>query len=168
MPLIGTRANKAEIIAFETIPEGHPVCRFHHYWHDNLDDEGFYHRSSFNPMRLPSLIPWMIILDAPEETDGPFTYRLCGTGFTELTGVEMTGKVVGDGMLPDYAKILIKELQTCIVDNEPKYSRHYIPIEGREFIGVLRGAFPIKGKSGRLDQVLIVVGKEDQKVDPVK
>jgi hypothetical protein len=165
---MGTRANKADRIAFETIPIEHPVSRFHKFWHDNLDAEGFYNRSSFNPMRLPSLIPWMTILDAPEETGGSFTYRLCGTGFTELTGVEMTGKTVGDGMLPDYAKILIKELQTCIADNEPKYSKLHVPIEGREFISVLRGAFPVRGTSGRIDQVLVIVGREDQKVDPLK
>jgi len=144
----------------EQIPDGHPVRRYADYHRACAQEDGVLRRQDFDPIDLPRIIPWMLILEQTGD-DGriEFLYRLAGTGCREIFGIDYTGKILGEDLPPDAAAERRREIIEVLDEKQPRYTRTQIPIEGREFITILRGVFPVSRKSGP-DCVHIIIAPE--------
>jgi hypothetical protein len=162
------------------VPARHPATLFHEFWQSNLNDLGVLDRSRLNPMKMPGLLPWMGILKrvskTPEEMADPnlpdwqrqrdywFIYGLCGTGYVQLIGQDLTGKSLGasqrsEGALESYIKV-----EKTIELGVPQITQLGMPVEGRDFIKVIRAAFPASSSGKEIDQIVSVVAPVDCKI----
>jgi hypothetical protein len=149
-------------IAFAEIPERHPVSVFHAYWLSKTGASGVPLRNDINPMDIPTVVPWLMILETVESRkDGLiFRYRLAGTGCTEMFGIDYTGKTFGEGLLVAEAERREREFLRIIKDHEPVFSWAPLPIEGRDFITVYRGVFPVSSTGDKVDRIFAVVARD--------
>ncbi|UTW56144.1 PAS domain-containing protein [Kordiimonas sp. SCSIO 12610] len=153
------------ILSVEDIDERHPVRRFNAFWHDNLDDQGVFKRSFFKPATCHAILPWIVILEHhASDTEPEFLYRLCGTGFTELAGREFTGQYLENVVDPKAAKSMKQELLDCLKSRTPQYSQTELPVEGRDFIKVQRGVFPVSTDGSVIDQFFVVIAQHDCRI----
>lgn len=149
-------------IAFDEINERHPVRRFGEVWHSSLNENGIFDRSCFNPALYPSIIPWIVILEAMDrEGEEDYLCRLCGTGFTSLVGRELTGQYLGTVVETEVGPAMKRELYQTIHFRMPRYIKTNLPIEDRDFITVHRGTFPVSSDGVNIDQVFAVIAKID-------
>ncbi|MGK2739744.1 PAS domain-containing protein [Tepidicaulis sp. LMO-SS28] len=144
----------------EHIPDRHPVARYADYHKERAQQDGVLRRQDFDPIEIPRIIPWMLILEQTEiEGRIEFLYRLAGTGCREIFGIDYTGKILGEDLPADAAAERRREIIEVLDEKQPRYTRTQIPIAGREFITILRGVFPVSRKSGA-DCVHIIIAPE--------
>lgn len=147
------------------IPENHPVALFGHYWNSRKRDAGALPlRSDFGPSSIPDLVPWLLLLE-PLQLDGrtEFRYRLAGTGCREIFGVDYTGKLLGEALTSEGAEIRRAEFLQVMAGGEPIYSWTEVPIQGRDFIYIYRGVFPVTAAGGEADRIFVVAAHEAQR-----
>lgn len=147
------------------IPESHPVALFGRYWNSRKQETGALPlRSDFGPSSIPDLVPWLLLLE-PLRLDGrtEFRYRLAGTGCREIFGVDYTGKLLGEALTTDGAEIRRNEFLQVMASGEPIYSWTEVPIQGRDFIHIYRGVFPVTTAGGEADRIFVVAAHEAQR-----
>ncbi|UTW56145.1 PAS domain-containing protein [Kordiimonas sp. SCSIO 12610] len=149
-----------KILTFEQISSGHPVKHFGEFWQANKNEDGLFPRAAFNPARCLNILPWVVILKYEQTEHGPeFFFRLCGTGFTELVGRELTGDNVRTSIRPDLADSMVDDLAGCLESGKPRFYDMLVPVQGREFIRVQRGVFPVSSDGRQNDQLFIIVAE---------
>ena len=129
-------------ISVDDIADVHPIRRFDVFWHMKKNADGVFERRFFGPGTGPQIIPWLVILERPEDGGWRFKYQFCGSGFTQLVGMEMTGTLVGDLIHKGAARAFNESLMDCIESGEPSYSSTNLPVTDREWMSVQRGLFP--------------------------
>ena len=123
-------------------------------------------RQNLDPFKVPSILPWFILLEAfEEEGQTQFRYRLTGTGCRDMIGSDYTGKRLGEGFTPDAAEARVREVQKVLHTGEAVYSSHPMPLAERSFINVFRGIFPVSLNGDVIDQMFIVMAQEDKRLD---
>lgn len=154
-----------ELVKLDDIPAVHPVRQFDTYWHANRGASGCLERSVFDPLDVHKIMPFILILELALDGDTKnFHYRLCGTRCVDLFGIDYTGKTLGDDLPPDATETYRSEFETVMASKQPVYSTRNLPIEGRDFITVFRGVFPVCSQSQDVDQIFVVFGTHDQAV----
>lgn len=144
------------------IPQSHPVALFSSYWFDAKGTDFVPLRSSVEPMKIPTIIPWVLLLERVElDSIVKFRYRLTGTGCRAIFNMDYTGKFLGEGLTPDGANIRLREFQDVSVSGKPIYSSSHLPIAEREFVDVYRGVFPVSLIGTEVDQIFVIVAQED-------
>lgn len=170
-------AETLNLIPFEDVDPAHPVRIFHNHWRAEKDAHGVFCRRSFNPARFPKLLPWVILVvkeavtaDAPRQQDWAqdrdyrFRYRLCGTEYRQLVGRDVTGQTVGSLQTPEQAEISYLGLEACLDSNQALAAAVDMPLEGREFLKIIRAGFPMSSDGKTLDQVLMIVAPASTRV----
>ena len=153
------------LVKLDEIPVEHPVRQFDTYWQANRGPSGCLERSDFDPLAVHKVMPHIMILQAEASDHGmDFHYRLCGTGCVDLFGIDYTGKTLGDDLPPEATETRREEFTTVMASKQPVFSTTQLPIEGRDFISVYRGVFPVCSKSNDVDQIFVVFGTHDQAV----
>lgn len=64
------------------------------HWEGIREDGNIPHKSAFNPMKVASILPELCIMERMD--DETVLYRLSGTGLTERSGMDLTGRNVLD------------------------------------------------------------------------
>lgn len=149
-------------IALTDIPATHPVNLFSNFWFEGKGDALVPLRSAIEPTRIPAILPWLLLLEVVM-IDGKqqFRYRLSGTGCRDIFGIDYTGKILGDGLTSDGADARKHEFQKVIANGQPIYSSSHLPIAERSFINVYRGTFPVSVNGNHIDQIFVVIARED-------
>ncbi|MDO8421285.1 MAG: PAS domain-containing protein [Parvibaculum sp.] len=150
------------VVGLTEIPQNHPVVLFSAYWFEAKGTDFVPLRSAVDPMKIPAIIPWVLLLERVD-VDGvvKFRYRLTGTGCRTIFDIDYTGKFLGEGLTPDGAEARLREFREVSVSGNPIYSSSHLPIAEREYINVYRGVFPVSLTGAEIDQIFVVVAKED-------
>jgi len=149
-------------IQLTDIPGLHPVTLFSNFWFEGKGDALVPLRSAIEPTRIPSILPWLLLLEVVM-IDGvqQFRYRLSGTGCRDIFGIDYTGKILGENLTPDGADARKHEFRKVIETGNPIYSSSHLPIAERSFINVYRGVFPVSVNGNHIDQIFVVIARED-------
>ncbi|MDO8287733.1 MAG: PAS domain-containing protein [Parvibaculum sp.] len=144
------------------VPNYHPVSLFSNFWFDKKGDALVPLRSAIEPTKIPAILPWLLLLEVVM-IDGKqqFRYRLSGTGCRDIFGIDYTGKLLGEGLMPDGAEARKLEFQKVVETGKVIYSSSHLPIAERSFINVYRGVFPVSLNGNHIDQIFVVIAKED-------
>jgi hypothetical protein len=153
-------------ISLVDIPSRHPVSLFSAYWEEKRGENAVPLRASIEPTKIPSILPWMLLLEAIDTGgDCQYRYRLSGTGCREIFGIDYTGKLLGENLTPDGAEARRREFNTIRRTGCPIYSSSDLPIAERSFIRVFRGVFPVSLTGDTVDQIFVIIAKEDLLLD---
>ncbi len=150
-----------ESLMLDHIPRDHPVAHFARFWQAGLNDTGVFDRRTFNPMRVPNVLPWILILEPEYSESGArqYRYKLSGSRTREIFNEEMTGHILGHGIQPELKKRLSDEMTEVLATNTPSFSTTGLPFIGRDFIRVYRGVFPFAKHGDVPDQICAVLAE---------
>lgn len=164
-PATGGPTSSASTVqmAVDGLPALHPVAQFRvHY--DAFAGPGGLARSSFNPVLMPEVLPWLAIYEPVFADHGAlmdFRYRLHGTGLNQLEGAEHTGRLLSEALSSTYLQARRRDMDACLSSNRPVIRSSFIEKEGREFIEVYRGFFPVSTHGGKANQIFCVTARQD-------
>ena len=155
-------------LALEDIPETHPVAVFSQFWSSVATGSGLVSWSVFDPTEHRDVLPWLLLLKRPAEADAAVArswhYAVCGTCCTELFGRGFQGKVFGDGLPASAVAERLAEISKLVTGSGPLYSHTQVPIEGRDFVQVIRGASPFTVSGRVVDCVLFVIASANERM----
>jgi hypothetical protein len=159
-----------KIYHLSDVAPNHPAHIFYKHWQAIKSNNGVYNRASLNPMKFPRLLPWMTILEKEYSGANPanhkchetgqdyqMRYRLCGSGYVSLVGKDLTNEYLGQQQTIEEAIRSYDILELCLSNNFARASIVAMPIKSREFIKVVRAAFPICSDGETLNQVMLIV-----------
>lgn len=146
------------VIEIENIAERHPVRAFDAYWKKHAAQGEIPRRNQINPAEIAGILPWLLVLEANRfGTCIDYRYRLAGTGCTEIFGVDYTGKSLGENLTPEGTEIRRREFEQILLEGRPIISTTNLPIKGKDFIRVHRGAYPVRASAGMADQIFVAI-----------
>lgn len=144
-----------------SIAAEHPVAQFYANWCGMDRQGGLIPWSAFSPMQMPSILPWMLLLE--KQAEEKYYYRVCGSSCEQLFGQSYQGKYLGDGLPGDAARIRLREFKQVEESGEPLFSEANLPISGKEFIEVYRGTFGFSQAGKLVDRILVVIAPKQGK-----
>lgn len=97
-----------------------------------------------------------------------YRYRLAGTGCRDIFGFDYTNKLLGEHLTAEGAKIRRQEFADVTNNESCIYSWTELPIDGRSFIKVYRGVFPVSTNDDTAHQIFVVIAPEDMRIEPAK
>ncbi|WP_420561722.1 PAS domain-containing protein [Tepidicaulis sp.] len=141
----------------------HPVAVYAAYHQKKMGADNLLLKDNFDPIDLPKVLPWMMILDKTgDPADPQFLYRLAGTGCREIFGIDYTGKLLGDNLPADAAEQRREEILDVMERRTPSITRTAIPLAGREFMTIIRGVFAVSSDGETIDRIHIIIAPESQ------
>ncbi len=143
------------------VAPGHPVDQFNLKWVEMSQQSEPVPWSAFSPMSVPKILPWMLLLE--KHAAAKYYYRVCGSSCEQLFGQSYHGKYLGDGMPDEATRIRLKEFEQVEASGKPLFSEANLPISGKEFIEVYRGAFGFSHSGDSIDRILVVIAPKDRK-----
>ncbi|WP_420346965.1 hypothetical protein [Pelagibius sp.] len=158
-------------VSLAEVPPEHPVAVFAASWQEAAKGRGPLPWSGFDPAAHKAVLPWLLLLKRDPAADPALAqswhYALCGTGCTEIFGGNSEGKAFADGLPPAAVAERLRELARLVDGEGPLFSHSNVPLKGREFLRVFRGAFPFtsgEAPQGVVDHVLYVIARVDERV----
>jgi hypothetical protein len=139
--------------------------QFYDYWQAKGRDGRLPGRQDIDPVEIPELLPWMILVD-PVTTGGSrrFRIRLVGTGIVARAGRDATGKWYEELFQPRDVE-RFSEIYAEIIDSrQPHHFRSDYDIEhlqGREHIRYERLLCPLASDGATVDMLAGVVAFDD-------
>lgn len=158
-------------VSLAEVPPEHPVAVFAASWQEAAKEHGPLPWSDFDPAAHKAVLPWLLLLKRDPAADPAVAQSwdcaLCGTGCTELFGRNSEGKAFAENLPAAAVAERLKELARLVDGAGPLFSHSNVPIKGREFLRVFRGAFPFtsgEAPQGVVDHVLYVIARVDERV----
>ena len=155
-------------LSLEDIPTAHPVAVFSAFWRSVAGKGGLVPWTAFDPSDHKDVLPWILLLkraaDADPAVSKSWHYAVCGTGCTQLFGRSSQGKVFGDGLSAPAIEERQAEIDQLVAGSDPLYSHTNVPIQGRDFVQVIRGVFPFTASGRVVDCLLFVIAREDKRL----
>lgn len=139
----------------EDIPPNHPIVTLDTFWKNEAKGAGSVPWSVFDPMKMSSVLPWVLLLDCLPGKE--YRYRLCGTGCEQLLGLNLTGEKFGANVDQRWAKSRLQEFSVVESGRGPAYSSGNLPLVDREHIRVYRALYGFSVKGTVVDRILAVV-----------
>lgn len=149
-------------IACSEIPEDHPVRVFSRCWFKETNGGKPFLWSAFNPMKSPTILPWILVIDCLSNDE--YRYRLCGTGCEQLLGVNVTGKKFGTYVDPEWARSQLPTFEAIISGQGPIFSNGVVPVVDREHIKVFRGLFAFSSTGETTDRMVAVLAPDSAQI----
>ncbi len=155
-------------ISLQDVPAAHPVSAFSEFWRSAAAGASLVPWSAFDPVEHARILPWILLLKrdggADPAVSQSWRYAVCGSGCIRLFGRNSQGKTFGDGLPPDALAERQAEIDQLVAGSGPLYSHTHVPIEGRDFVQVIRGAFPFTANGPVTDCVLFVIAREGERL----
>lgn len=142
------------------VPKGHPISVFDQFWTEQVRISAPVPWSSFSPMMMPSVLPWILLLD--HLPNGDFQYRLCGTGCEQLLGVNLTGHKFGENVNKKWAHKSREEFDAIMAGKGPFYSKGKLPVIDRDYIEMRRAVYGFSSDGLNIDRIMAIVAPVDQ------
>jgi hypothetical protein len=112
-------------------------------------------RQHVDPVDFPTLLPFVNLVDVERDAGTlVFRYRLVGTINAERAGVDMTGHIIGSGILPAFAARIARNMTRVVETCAPVFDRFPSPHPHREFIISERVYFPLARDGATVDMLL--------------
>ena len=136
----------------------HPMHReFLDHWRSMSPPKGLPGRCDLEPIDIPRLLPWMLLLDvAGTGHHRRFRIRLMGTGVAERSGADSTGRWLDEAVTQPQLQALTEHLATAAHKGGPvRYLNHSI-IKGREFVAIDTLALLLAGNGVDVDMLMLL------------
>ena len=142
-------------IALDEIPKNSPIRATLAYWHQIAPDGELPGRQHLEPLDIPSLLPWIFLVDVLREPQGlDFRYRLVGTANVDLVGQDATRRRIREAFPVLQAEIMMLQYGATVEGGCPTFWRARLPADDRPPIDCYRGLFPF-AKDGRTVDMLL-------------
>ena len=142
----------------QSVPPQHPVACLRDAWPAMCGPDGIVSWSSFDPLDIPQVLPWVLLLRQDDPVDpARLSYVICGEGCRQTFGFSYQGKTFGEDLPPSAVARRLQEFATVRAGGGPLYSETPLPVPGRDFIEVYRGVFGLSTDGEWVDRILIVI-----------
>lgn len=130
------------------------VTALHEYWQSIHPERGLPGRAHFDPVDIPSLLPYLVLLDVQQEPLR-FRYRLIGTHVEKLREGDHTGRWL-DELHPGFNQQQVFKHLRIVVDEKTPVWRKGIPdFHSRKNFRLREHAsFPLAADGETVDMVL--------------
>ena len=139
--------------------------QFYGYWQAKSRDGLLPGRQDIDPVEIPDLLPWMMLVDpVPAEGGHRFRIRLVGTGIVARAGRDATGKWYEELFQPRDVERFSAIYTRNHDSRQPHHFRSDYDIErlqGREHIRYERLLCPLAGDGTTVDMLAGVVAFAD-------
>ena len=112
--------------------------------------------SDFDPMAVPGVLAWMIVLERRDTTLEGHSVRLMGEGVMNLFAANLTGKNLASALSNKDLDKRWQDLNSVAETRLPSYYVSQVPVAEREFIPIYRGCFPFCDEEKRIIRLIIV------------
>ncbi len=131
-------------ISRSKIPSLHPVDQYTEYFTSLKDHEGVLRRSDYDPLDIPKLLPWLMVLDETHFRGAALhRFRFVGTRLCEILGKDLTGRSLNESIPSAELDYRLSEFDEVRSQRKQIYGRGGVPLPGREFVEIIRGVFPV-------------------------
>ena len=148
------------------VPPLHPVDLYTEYFMSVKDREGVLRASDYDPLDIPMLLPWLMVLDETSFRGAALhRFRFVGTRLCEILGADFTGRSLSEAIAPTELERRLCEFDEVRSLRKQIYTRGGVPVPGREFIEITRGVFPVVREGERdVCQFHIVVAPAELRI----
>jgi hypothetical protein len=154
-------SNKIEFIDRDVIPEAHPAARFASLWETLPRSGRFPDWKDFKPMSAPRILPWLILLETDRRNgEDVHLVRVQGSACVQVMGVSFQGGYIQDALDPTALRERQEEFRKLEEEGGMLFSRTNVPIKGREFQSLYRGAFMFSAGSMDPSRIVLVIAPE--------
>lgn len=87
--------------------------QIHAYWQSRCGARQMPSRSDIDPVDVPSLLPFIFLVDVLNDPRD-FRFRLAGTHFRDVTGIEFTGRLIGEVFPPAFGAEVFYHWSNCV------------------------------------------------------
>jgi hypothetical protein len=98
------------------------LAALHAYWSSKLCGRPMPSRSDIDPIEIPKLLPWIMLVDV-QEGGANFRYRLVGSEIASHVGAALTRRTVGSAVAGPYTEWLLGVYRTAVERKKPVFSR---------------------------------------------
>lgn len=134
-------------------PDCHPKIRaLLTYWRSKLQGRTMPARRDISPFEMPELLPHLFMVDVP--ASGPMIYRLSGTAVVALMGHDITGRTIGEGMVPAHREEAVTRYARIAAEAKPFFHRARLREDTNDFVPVERLILPLSDDGARVNMML--------------
>ena len=129
------------------------LLQAHAYWLSLCSEGSTPYRRDFKPTAIPGLLPSICLIDV---LNGPrdFRFRLVGTAFRDVSGQELTGRLIGEVFPPEFRQEVFDGWNAIVENGGPNWASGRLWLKEREFLNWQGVALPLRAPSGETDQLL--------------
>ncbi len=109
-------------------------------------------RTDIDPTDIPSILPFLILIDVTE--DSRYFFRLFGTQVAAWTGVDMTGRYLGEGPDSPNEAALAPQFLSVVESGLPRYDELAATLPNREHQNYRRLLLPLSSDGEKIDTLL--------------
>ncbi len=155
-----TQVLQADLLStyLDTLDPNSPARVGHAYWLGLTEGGVIPSRRDIDPTKLPpATLPHVVLIDATDEPQRRFRYRLVGTAVARIFGADYTGKFLDEMGLGDvFDRVQAFYALVCDDHRPALLSGSYAVRSGLEF-QVARLAMPLSDEQGNIDTLFCVV-----------
>jgi hypothetical protein len=107
--------------------------QIHAYWKSRCGARQMPSRSDLDPVDVPALLPFIFLADVLNDPRD-FRFRLAGTHFRDFTGIEFTGRTIGEVFPPDFNAEVLYHWSNCVERRAPVVGSGRMWVPDREHV----------------------------------
>ncbi|MDG1857470.1 MAG: PAS domain-containing protein [Emcibacteraceae bacterium] len=113
--------------------------------------------SSFNPMEVASILPWITMIERKDDSLAGHHCRLIGEKIIQLLGKNFTGYSLDQVLTGEDSHTHWDNLKAVVAQREPSYIKTVIPVKNKDFKKIYRGCFPFSDDAKKIIRLIIIV-----------
>ena len=125
------------------------------YWRSKSQTPSIPSRSQIDPLEMRQFLPKILMIDV--ESEGEFTYRLCGTHVAEINGKDLTGQRASKASLGAASQHFIEVYQRAIRDRKPLLFTGQLWWQNRQWVGFEQIILPLSTDGLAVDKLMSVI-----------
>lgn len=144
----------------ELLDEAADPCfkRFYAYYCSKAPDGRLPGRQHIDPIEMGEFLAGIVLYDVEDRSGSlRFRLRICGTRFTELMGIDGTGRYSDEVYAPPQRDLIEDALERVVRNRQAHFWEAAVPIPGRDFLRYKRLALPLATDGWHVDMVVCFV-----------
>jgi hypothetical protein len=115
-------------------------------------------RQHIDPLEIPDLLPYVMLLDVVAQASGPARYRirLAGTEVVRIQGADNTGRFTDEVLTAEEGAAIMRNYEEILRDRRPQFRHGTVATPGREHVVYERIAFPLASDGEHVDMLIFV------------
>ena len=128
----------------------------HAYWSAKRGDRAMPARADIDPLDIPSLLPYLILIDVIPPDDR-LKVRLMGTWIVKMFGGDFTGCFLDELELGEAREEILLEYTDAVAVAQPICSDHWSRSLGDELFDLERAILPLSADGETVSMLLIII-----------
>ena len=115
-------------------------------------------RQHIDPLEMPDLLPYVMLLDVVPQNQGPTRYRirLVGTEVVSIQGMDHTGQFTDEVLTAEEGAEIVGNYDEILRTRQPQHRHGTVATPGREHVVYERIAFPLAADGEHVDMLIFV------------